>query len=129
MKLARVRFLLADDAGAGKTIMAELLVRELKLHRSARRLRIPAPFYLRRTKEAMVYFPERQPEREMGCSHVIYQARTAHRGFQIDGEEHDLCHSSCRMRVLSAVRNIVRAREESNRGSSYSAYRLCQICA
>src|ERR1700685_4743996 len=31
LKLARVRFLLADDAGAGKTIMAGLLVRELKL--------------------------------------------------------------------------------------------------
>src|SRR5262245_60846374 len=29
LKLARVRFLLADDAGAGKTIMAGLLVREL----------------------------------------------------------------------------------------------------
>ena len=31
LKLARVRFLLADDAGAGKTIMAGLLIRELKL--------------------------------------------------------------------------------------------------
>jgi len=29
LKLARVRFLLADDAGAGKTIMAGLLIREL----------------------------------------------------------------------------------------------------
>src|SRR4029079_4877605 len=31
LKLAQIRFLLADDAGAGKTIMAGLLVRELKL--------------------------------------------------------------------------------------------------
>ena len=31
LKLPRVRFLLADDAGAGKTIMAGLLLRELKL--------------------------------------------------------------------------------------------------
>ena len=31
LKLPNVRFLLADDAGAGKTIMAGLLVRELKL--------------------------------------------------------------------------------------------------
>src|SRR5215469_6884629 len=31
LKLAQVRFLLADDAGAGKTIMAGLLIRELKL--------------------------------------------------------------------------------------------------
>ena len=29
LKLPRVRFLLADDAGAGKTIMAGLLIREL----------------------------------------------------------------------------------------------------
>ena len=34
LKLARVRFLLADDAGAGKTIMAGLLIRELKLRGS-----------------------------------------------------------------------------------------------
>jgi hypothetical protein len=31
LKLARIRFLLADDAGAGKTIMAGLLLKELKL--------------------------------------------------------------------------------------------------
>jgi SNF2-related domain len=31
LKLVRVRFLLADDAGAGKTIMASLLLRERKL--------------------------------------------------------------------------------------------------
>ena len=31
LKLARVRFLLAEDAGAGKTIMSGLLVRELAL--------------------------------------------------------------------------------------------------
>jgi len=31
LKVARVRFLLADDAGAGKTIMAGLLIRELEL--------------------------------------------------------------------------------------------------
>jgi hypothetical protein len=31
LKLAGVRFLLADDAGAGKTIMAGLLIRELEL--------------------------------------------------------------------------------------------------
>ena len=36
LKLARVRFLLADDAGAGKTIMAGLLIRELKLTRTGR---------------------------------------------------------------------------------------------
>ncbi|MGB4547452.1 MAG: hypothetical protein WBI10_00875, partial [Syntrophales bacterium] len=38
LKLARVRFLLADDAGAGKTIMAGLLIRELKLRGLAERI-------------------------------------------------------------------------------------------
>jgi len=43
LKLARVRFLLADDAGAGKTIMAGLLMRELKLRGLAERILIVCP--------------------------------------------------------------------------------------
>ena len=43
MKLPSVRFLLADDAGAGKTIMAGLLVRELKLRGLAERILIVCP--------------------------------------------------------------------------------------
>src|SRR6516164_8771520 len=43
LKLARVRFLLADDAGAGKTIMSGLLVRELELRGLAERILIVCP--------------------------------------------------------------------------------------
>src|SRR5436190_5228707 len=43
LKLARVRFLLADDAGAGKTIMAGLLIKELKLRGLAERVLIVCP--------------------------------------------------------------------------------------
>ena len=43
LKLARIRFLLADDAGAGKTIMAGLLLRELKLRGLAQRTLIVCP--------------------------------------------------------------------------------------
>jgi SNF2 family DNA or RNA helicase len=43
LKLARVRFLLADDAGAGKTIMAGLLLRELKLRGLVSRAVIVCP--------------------------------------------------------------------------------------
>lgn len=43
LKVARVRFLLADDAGAGKTIMAGLLIRELKLRGLVVRILIVAP--------------------------------------------------------------------------------------
>jgi len=43
LRLGRVRFLLADDAGAGKTIMSGLLIRELKLRGLAERVLIVAP--------------------------------------------------------------------------------------
>ena len=43
LKLPTVRFLLADDAGAGKTIMAGLLVRELKLRGLAERVLVVCP--------------------------------------------------------------------------------------
>ena len=43
LKVPRVRFLLADDAGAGKTIMAGLLIRELQLRGLAERILVVAP--------------------------------------------------------------------------------------
>ncbi len=43
IKLPRIRFLLADDPGAGKTIMAGLLVKELKIRGLIRRTLIIAP--------------------------------------------------------------------------------------
>ena len=48
LKLPRIRFLLADDAGAGKTIMAGLLIRELKLRGMAERILVICPANLRR---------------------------------------------------------------------------------
>ena len=43
MKLPRIRFLLADDPGAGKTIMAGLLIKELKLRGLVKRVLIITP--------------------------------------------------------------------------------------
>jgi SNF2 domain-containing protein len=43
LKLPQVRFLLADDAGAGKTIMAGLLIRELKLRGLIERVLVVCP--------------------------------------------------------------------------------------
>ena len=43
LKLPTVRFLLADDAGAGKTIMAGLLLRELKLRGLVERVLVACP--------------------------------------------------------------------------------------
>ncbi len=43
LKLPRIRFLLADDPGAGKTVMAGLLIKELKARGLAQRILIVAP--------------------------------------------------------------------------------------
>src|SRR5437867_1610473 len=43
VKLPRIRFLLADDPGAGKTIMAGLLIKELKIRGLAKRTLIVTP--------------------------------------------------------------------------------------
>lgn len=43
LTLPRIRFLLADDPGAGKTIMAGLLIKELKARGLARRILVVAP--------------------------------------------------------------------------------------
>jgi SNF2 family DNA or RNA helicase len=43
MALPRIRFLLADDPGAGKTIMAGLLLKELKIRGLIKRTLIVAP--------------------------------------------------------------------------------------
>jgi hypothetical protein len=51
LKLARVRFLLADDAGAAKTIMSGLLIRELELRG------LVAPRLLQRRRKAQSQAP------------------------------------------------------------------------
>ena len=43
LKLPRIRFLLADDPGAGKTVMAGLLLKELKARGLVRRVLIVTP--------------------------------------------------------------------------------------
>ncbi len=47
LRLPRIRFLIADDPGAGKTIMAGLVVKELKLRHQVRRILIVAPGHLK----------------------------------------------------------------------------------
>ncbi len=46
-QLPRIRFLIADDPGAGKTIMAGLVIKELKLRGLARRILIVVPGHLK----------------------------------------------------------------------------------
>jgi SNF2 family DNA or RNA helicase len=47
LKQPRIRFLIADDAGAGKTIMAGLVLKELKLRNLAKRILIVVPGHLK----------------------------------------------------------------------------------
>lgn len=47
LKLPRIRFLIADDPGAGKTIMAGLIIKELKLRNLTKRILIVAPGHLK----------------------------------------------------------------------------------
>ena len=47
LKLPRIRFLIADDPGAGKTIMAGLIIKELKLRHQAQRVLIVVPGHLK----------------------------------------------------------------------------------
>ncbi len=56
----RLRFLLADDPGAGKTIMAGLLIKELKLREAVERclILVPAPLTLQWQDELLRFFNE-----------------------------------------------------------------------
>ena len=47
LKLPRIRFLIADDSGAGKTIMAGLIIKELKLRGIIKRILIVVPGHLK----------------------------------------------------------------------------------
>ena len=47
LKLPRIRFLIADDPGAGKTIMAGLVIKEMKLRNLAKRILIVVPGHLK----------------------------------------------------------------------------------
>ncbi len=47
LKKPRIRFMIADDPGAGKTIMAGLLIKELKIRQLVKRILIVAPGHLR----------------------------------------------------------------------------------
>jgi SNF2 family DNA or RNA helicase len=47
LKLPRIRFLIADDPGAGKTIMAGLIIKEMKLRNMVKRILIVVPGHLK----------------------------------------------------------------------------------
>ena len=81
------------------TLFLQLLDRDayadVKSIREAMRQR-RAPFYLRRTKEAMVHFPERQEDGQWNAKPVFTQRITHTANFAIDGQEFDLYNNVTR---------------------------------
>lgn len=47
LRLPRIRFLIADDPGAGKTIMAGMVIKEMKLRNLVKRILIVTPGHLK----------------------------------------------------------------------------------
>src|SRR5260370_25365012 len=74
------RFLQLLDSDADADVKSS---REAMAQRSA-------PLYLRRTKEAMMYFPERQPDGTWKARKLFTKRDTLTADFAIDGEEFDL---------------------------------------
>ena len=73
-----------------------------------------APFYLRRTKEAMVYFPERQPGGEWSAKPVFTKRIAQTASFTIDGSELDLYDKITRFVKRQSARAA--AEEDTPRG-------------
>ena len=75
-----------------------------------------APFYLRRTKEAMVYFPERQPDGTW-VAEKIFTKRIPHTvDFQIDGAEFELYRDVTRFVKRESARAAADGRRPARSG-------------
>src|SRR3984893_12138266 len=88
-----------------------------------------APFYLRRTKEAMVYFPERRADGTWAAE-PIFTKRIPHTvDFQIDGAEFELYREVTRFvkREASASGDGFLGTPASSRASNNSLRQSCQF--
>jgi superfamily II DNA or RNA helicase len=74
LQLPRIRFLIADDPGAGKTIMAGLVIKELKLRSLIKRTLIVAPGHLKDQwqRELRDRFEERFVKVDRGLMNASY---------------------------------------------------------
>jgi len=74
LKLPRIRFLIADDPGAGKTIMAGLVIKEMKLRYLVRRILIISPGHLKDQwrRELAERFEERFVVIDRGILDALY---------------------------------------------------------
>ena len=85
LRLPRIRFLIADDPGAGKTIMAGLVIKELKLRHLARRILIVAPGHLKDQwrREMKERFEENFVVIDRGVMNALYSENVWQREMQI----------------------------------------------
>jgi len=88
LQLPRIRFLIADDPGAGKTIMAGLVIKELKLRGLARRILIVVPGHLKDQwrRELKERFEETFTVIDRGVMDALY-------GENVWGREHQIITS------------------------------------
>ena len=85
LKLSRIRFLIADDPGAGKTIMAGLIIKELKLRHLVNRILIVTPGHIRDQwiRELSDKFEESFIAVDRGILHSFYAENVWQRENQI----------------------------------------------
>lgn len=85
LKLPHIRFLLADDPGAGKTIMAGLIIKELKHRRLANRILIVVPGHLKDQwrRELKEKFQESFTVIDKGFLDAHYAENVWHKEFQV----------------------------------------------
>ncbi|MCB0190767.1 MAG: DUF3883 domain-containing protein [Anaerolineae bacterium] len=97
----RIRFLIADDPGAGKTIMAGLILKELQYRRLVRRVLIVAPGHLK-------YQWQREMKERFGISFAIVdRARMESAWGENVWEERDLCITSIDFIKQDSIRSTL----------------------
>jgi superfamily II DNA or RNA helicase len=98
----RIRFLIADDPGAGKTIMAGLILKELQYRRLVRRTLIVAPGHLK-------YQWQRELKEKFGTSFaVVDRGRMESAWGENVWEERDQCITSLDFVKQDAVQSTLR---------------------
>ena len=85
LRMPRIRFLLAHDPGAGKTIMAGLIIKEMKLRHLARRMLIVVPGHLKDQwrRELKDKFEETFTIADRGTTDALYGESIWHKESQL----------------------------------------------
>jgi len=137
LKLPRIRFLIADDPGAGKTIMAGLVIKELKLRHLARRILIVAPGHLKDQwrREMKERFEEHFVAIDRGVMDALYSENVWQREVQIITSM-DFAKQDDVLPVLASVHFDLVIVDEAHKMSAYvygsklertSRYRLGEV--